>query len=474
MYLKGLFKHDYIPRRSICQGRCWFSFSKYIGKPSSNSAGQFFAMGNPNGPMCRGSQKDDKEGLLVDWPKASSSDSFGSLFSSKTSQFNRSPIGIRIEGQRRLSAILWLNDYSKMACPRSHQDRRVSKQVISRHPAFSSQLPSPVGRALWLWGSKPDRYRFNGSRSEHGLSIGRDSSAQTLQWSQEARRLFDEARQRPSPRRPESRHEEGQRKGKILFLSSKECPRRETPGSLSRFFYHGQARDASCCRLMHSLESATLAQMPWNVRRAYDQIKDKAWRYLLDVAHFTRNHTIKAGKILSLHCSEVACIKKGKVGKENEFGRVFQLGRIKGNFLFVLNSTSIRMNDKESLVPMLAEHQVLFGEDTLTSLSTDKGYWSSKNLKAAAQYNIKDIGLQPPANIKRNKKLLPTPEIQEKLRDRRAGIEPLIAHVKHRGQLGKSRMKSDAATLAAGYASVLGFNIRQLIRHQGGKMKEAA
>ena len=132
------------------------------------------------------------------------------------------------------------------------------------------------------------------------------------------------------------------------------------------------------------------------------------------------------------------------------------------------------MNDKESLVPMLAEHQVLFGEDTLTSLSTDKGYWSSKNLKAAAQYNIKDIGLQPPANIKRNKKLLPTPEIQEKLRDRRAGIEPLIGHVKHRGQLGKSRMKSDAATLAAGYASVLGFNIRQLIRHQGGKMKEAA
>ena len=173
--------------------------------------------------------------------------------------------------------------------------------------------------------------------------------------------------------------------------------------------------------------------MPWNVRRAYDQIKDKAWRYLLDVAHFTRNHTIKAGKILSLHCSEVACIKKGKVGKESEFGRVFQLGRIKGNFLFVLNSTSIRMNDKESLVPMLAEHQMLFGEDTLTSLSTDKGYWSNQNLKTAAQYKIRDIGLQPPANIKSNKILLPTQETQDKLRDRRAGIEPLIGHVKHRG-----------------------------------------
>jgi len=226
--------------------------------------------------------------------------------------------------------------------------------------------------------------------------------------------------------------------------------------------------------LCSSLDSATIAKMPWNVRRAYDQIKDQAWRYLLDVAHFTRNHTIKAGKILSLHCSEVACIKKGKVGKEKEFGRVFQLGRIGGNFLFVLNSTSLRMSDKECLVPMLAEHRTLFGEENLTSLSTDKGYWSNKNLKTAAQYKIKDIGLQPPANIKRNKKLLPTQETQDKLRDRRAGIEPLIGHVKHRGQLGKSRMKSDAATLAAGYASVLGFNIRQLIRHQGGKMTEAA
>ena len=31
----------------------------------------------------------------------------------------------------------------------------------------------------------------------------------------------------------------------------------------------------------------------------------------------------------------------------------------------------------------------------------------------------------------------------------------------------------DTATLAAGYGSVLGFNMRQLIRHQGGKMSEA-
>ena len=40
--------------------------------------------------------------------------------------------------------------------------------------------------------------------------------------------------------------------------------------------------------------------------------------------------------------------------------------------------------------------------------------------------------------------------------------------------MGKSRMKSDAATLAAGYGSVLSFNMRQLIRYQQGKIKKVA
>jgi len=70
---------------------------------------------------------------------------------------------------------------------------------------------------------------------------------------------------------------------------------------------------------------------------------------------------IKAGKVLAFHAHAVACIRKGKVGKDKEFGRVFQLGRIKGNFLYVLASTSLRMEDKQSFAPMLAEHAVLFG-----------------------------------------------------------------------------------------------------------------
>ena len=85
---------------------------------------------------------------------------------------------------------------------------------------------------------------------------------------------------------------------------------------------------------------------------------------------------MKTGKILSFHSKAIACVIKGKVGKEKEFGRVFQLGRVKGNFLFVLKSKSVRMHDKNSLIPMLEEHTQLFGDSILELMAMDKGYWS--------------------------------------------------------------------------------------------------
>jgi hypothetical protein len=175
---------------------------------------------------------------------------------------------------------------------------------------------------------------------------------------------------------------------------------------------------------------------------------------------------------LSFHAKDVACIKKGKIGKDKEFGRVFQIGRIKGNFLFALSSTSIRMNDKCSFVPLLEEHASIFGPGALKSVAADKGYFSMKNFLAVDKKGIAKNGLQKPRTSKVCHCL--SAEDQKKLAHRRSGIEPLIGHAKHGWQLGKSRMKSDAATLAAGYGSILGLNLRQLIRHQEAARRKVA
>jgi transposase, IS5 family len=211
------------------------------------------------------------------------------------------------------------------------------------------------------------------------------------------------------------------------------------------------------------------AVLPWNLRRTIDHITSQGWRLLLDVAHFIRTHTIKPGKLLAFHCAAVACIRKGKVGKENEFGRVFQVGRIGGNFLLVGACTSLRMEDAASLPPMITAHQRLWGKGTLRSCGTDKGYYSAANRKyLRAVPGLEEVGLQQPG-LDLNTLSESERATRRRLSSRRAGIEPLIGHAKQGGQLGQSRMKSDATTLAVGYGAIGGFNLRQLSRHQLGK-----
>jgi IS5 family transposase len=214
-----------------------------------------------------------------------------------------------------------------------------------------------------------------------------------------------------------------------------------------------------------NLTQTQIRSLPWNIQRAIAEIRTHAGDYLQAVAHFIKTHTLKAGKILSFRYLEVACITKGKVGKDKEFGRVYQLGRIGGNFLIVLPSTSVRQDDKASLIPMVKEHQNIFGENVLDSLGADKGYFTKANV-CALRGKVKNLGIQCPGNVKIQD------HIPQALKDRRAGIEPLIGHVKKFG-LGKSKAKSDTVTLASGYRSVFAFNLHQLTRYLSGKAKKA-
>ena len=98
--------------------------------------------------------------------------------------------------------------------------------------------------------------------------------------------------------------------------------------------------------------------------------------------------------------------------------------------------------------------------------------YSSSNETILLDAGVKEVGIARPHNIK--KEPLHTAETIEKLQNRRSGIEPIIGHIKHKGQLGQSRMKSDKTSLSAGYSSVLGFNLRQIIRYQAGKAVKVA
>lgn len=164
------------------------------------------------------------------------------------------------------------------------------------------------------------------------------------------------------------------------------------------------------------------------------------WEYIKAVGDELYFNKKTLGLPLSLHAKEVACFSKNKQHtKRYQFGRSYQLTRIKGNFMLVGECTSIRMNDKQSLSRLLLEHKDSFLEQGIESLATDKGYYSKNNEELLIGVGIKEIGIARPVNIKRAK--LHSEETLEKLANRRAGIEPLIGHIKRGGQLGRSRMK---------------------------------
>ena len=196
--------------------------------------------------------------------------------------------------------------------------------------------------------------------------------------------------------------------------------------------------------------------LPWNLKADFEQLTGFGKRYLLDVAHFIRTGTMKVGKRLSFHLEEVACIRKGKATKKYEFGRVFQLARIGGNFAFMGSCPTVRNEDKRAMPLLREEYGAVFGEDSLNSATHDRGYYSRINQQACQSLGEFHFGYQWEDE---------DPEDFERLRDRRAGVEPVIGHIKRGGQLGKSRMKTDTATLAAGYGAGVGFNLRQLARN---------
>jgi transposase, IS5 family len=210
-------------------------------------------------------------------------------------------------------------------------------------------------------------------------------------------------------------------------------------------------------------------RMPWNIRRALEQVNAHGSNLFLQVASFLCRGVVVPEKALSFHARAVSCFNKGKAAHGLEFGRAFQLGRIGGNFLVVGACTSIRMEDKASVRPMVEAHQGLFGQGMLQSFGTDKGYYSQTNHDyLGAVKGLKELGLQQPGLDIRGLAESEA-ETRARLADRRAGIEPLIGHAKQGGQLGQSRMKTDNTTLAAGYNAIGGFNLRQLIRHLLGK-----
>jgi hypothetical protein len=154
----------------------------------------------------------------------------------------------------------------------------------------------------------------------------------------------------------------------------------------------------------------------------------------------------------------------GKIGKSVEFGRKWIINCYQGGYVLLKAPNNPKISDQHCVLESLNLHMDVW-PDPPQSYATDRGMWSEENLEYCLGAGIEKTGIQPKGKAKAFVSQLDL----QKLSNRRAGIEPRIAHLKTRG-LGKSRMKSDIGDLISGYRSALSYNLTHLIRDLNQKL----
>jgi len=161
-------------------------------------------------------------------------------------------------------------------------------------------------------------------------------------------------------------------------------------------------------------------------------------------------------KIYSLHEPKTACIAKGKAHKQYEFGSKVTIirGSDSGVLLGALSVTG-NPHDSKLLAPSLAQCQRILShiKGTMPKVAiTDRGY------RGATKVQGVDILLPKPGSRKQSK--------YEKQKARkqfraRAGIEPVIGHIKYDHRMIRNYLKGVMGDIINAISAAMGYNLKK-------------
>ena len=181
-------------------------------------------------------------------------------------------------------------------------------------------------------------------------------------------------------------------------------------------------------------------------------------RYEQDLLLFHRvlKQTQKStNKIYSLHEPEVRCIAKGKEAKKYEFGnKVSIVKTMKSGIIVGALSCSDNPYDTATLDPQLHQVERLTGKLPKTAIA-DRGYRGKKKVLGV---EIRIPGKLPAkaTNYEKQK--------ARKYFKARAGIEPVIGHVKHDHRMIRNYLSGTQGDTINTLLAAAGFNMMKMLR----------
>lgn len=161
-------------------------------------------------------------------------------------------------------------------------------------------------------------------------------------------------------------------------------------------------------------------------------------------------------KIYSLHEQETACIAKGKAHKTYEFGSKVTIirGSKSGVILGALSVTG-NPHDSKLLTPSLQQCKRILdnvkGKMPIVAV-TDRGYRGTKEAEGV-EINIPSPGRKNQSKYQKQK-------TRKRFRAR-AGIEPVIGHIKHDHRMIRNFLKGVLGDIVNAICASMGFNLKK-------------
>lgn len=160
-------------------------------------------------------------------------------------------------------------------------------------------------------------------------------------------------------------------------------------------------------------------------------------------------------KVYSLHQPQVSCIAKGKEHKKYEFGNKVSIVKTRKSGI-IIGVMSFEGNpfDGDTLSPQLAQVERITNHKPETGV-VDRGYRGRKQVNGT---QIICPG-NPPKNANRYQR--------QKMRQRfraRAGIEPVIGHVKHDHRMLRNYLLDQIGDNMNSILAAAGFNLKKMLR----------
>jgi len=153
-----------------------------------------------------------------------------------------------------------------------------------------------------------------------------------------------------------------------------------------------------------------------------------------------RGNTRAEGKLLSVFEPSTEIIRKGKAGKQNEFGKVVKLQEAENQIVIDYEVYDERPSDADLLIPAIDTHRAQLGR-TPRLVAADAAFYSAKNEAAARARGVKRVCIP-----NRNTKSVARKREQRKRWFRngqkwRTGCEGRISVAKRRHGLNRCRYK---------------------------------